>query len=108
MRLAPLTATLAALTILTACGGKGTDRADERPSAAGEVLGGDVTDDMLPLDTVRSVSPPDRSRPTGDAAADRGAQAGDEESLPEPEMSGGPEPRPAAEGDTGTPEPDPE
>lgn len=52
---------LAALcVVLAACG---DDRAsgeqeDAARDARGEVLGGTISDDMLPLDTVRSQSPP--------------------------------------------------
>ena len=45
------------LAAVGACGDK--DGADaERRTAAGEVLGGSISDDMLPLDTVTSQSPP--------------------------------------------------
>ena len=52
----------------------------ERGTAAGQVLGGTVSDAMIPLDTVRSVSPVD---PTAAAAAAReGAQDGGAASAP--------------------------
>lgn len=43
---------------LAACGGNGGSAEGERKTAAGEVLGGSITDEMLPLDTVTSQSPP--------------------------------------------------
>jgi hypothetical protein len=48
---------LPAIAALTACGDKAGDKGAERKSAAGKVLGGEVSDDMLPLDNVRSTSP---------------------------------------------------
>lgn len=59
---------------LGGCGGQ-KDDGPERTSAPGEVLGGSVSDAMLPLDTVRSQSPPLREstssaeRPTGTGPA---------------------------------------
>ena len=81
----------------------GADDADQR-TAAGEVLGGTIDDEMLPLDTVKSQSPPLRTEPTGDAegadeaseppadesAADE-AQAEPEPAAPTPEISVGSE-----------------
>lgn len=99
MRLALIFAGLAAL---TACGDKSETAGPERRSAAGEVLGGEVTDDMLPLDTVRSTSPADASTVAGakaSADAPAGPPADDAPSpppatrattLPKPEVSGGP------------------
>lgn len=51
------TACLALLPLLAACGGD-AGAEGERKTAAGEVLGGTISDDMLPLDTVTSRSPP--------------------------------------------------
>ena len=48
---------LAPLALLAACNGSG-DKGPERKTAAGEVLGGSISDSMLPLDTVQSQSPP--------------------------------------------------
>jgi hypothetical protein len=59
------------LAALTACGGK-KDEGPERKTAAGEVLGGSISDAMLPLATVTSQSPPLREIPAdnGDKTAD--------------------------------------
>lgn len=57
MTVTRLLAAMLAVTSLAACGGE-TQTGPERRTAAGEVLGGTVTDDMLPLDTVQSQSPP--------------------------------------------------
>ncbi len=57
--------------VLAACGGE-RDAEGERTTAAGEVLGGTISDDMLPLDTVTSQSPPLRDSaesPGGDTEA---------------------------------------
>ena len=43
---------------LIGCGDKDTVAGTERNTAAGEVLGGSISDEMLPLDTVTSTSPP--------------------------------------------------
>lgn len=90
-----------ALSILTAAvtlGVMGCDLADEPVpaegrGAAGEVLGGEITDDMLPLDTVQSTSPP-APRPSADAApgaTPATSRPGGTE-LGEPEQENGPEP----------------
>ena len=46
------------LTLLAACDDGETAAGPERKTAAGEVLGGSISDAMLPLDTVQSQSPP--------------------------------------------------
>ncbi|MGN3975183.1 hypothetical protein [Tsuneonella sp. SYSU-LHT278] len=46
---------------IAACGGNDPGAEGERKTAAGEVLGGSISDDMLPLDTVTSQSPPLRN-----------------------------------------------
>ena len=69
---------LALLLGLSACGGGGEEAANERKTAAGEVLGGSISDAMLPLDTVQSQSPPLRDTPRGEAGAgDEGEAEGD-------------------------------
>ena len=101
-----------ALALATACGGDTGETAPGRKSAAGEVLGGEVTDDMLPLDTARSTSPAGRSGPAeDDAAADEAPtppRIPEERRavLPAPQVSGGPEPYlPGATEDAPSPEP---
>jgi hypothetical protein len=86
-----------AATLLAGCGNDTGEAGPERRSAAGEVLGGEVTDDMLPLDTVRSTSPADRSDPASAPKPDAPTQRADEEGAdvapepqPQPEVSGGP------------------
>jgi len=59
---------LAPLMLLAACNGSG-EKGPERKTAAGEVLGGSISDSMLPLDTVQSQSPPLRE------SADKGDEA---------------------------------
>lgn len=92
MRLALI---IAACAGLTACQAEPAATGPERRSAAGEVLGGEVTDDMLPLDTVRSSSPAGSSEPAdepepGASRSPRGA--GSEKPLPRPELSAAPLP----------------
>ena len=60
--------TIAAFALLAGCGDKAVEKGPERRSAAGEVLGGEVNDDMLPLDTARSTSPAGRSAPDEDGS----------------------------------------
>lgn len=66
-----LAAALAPLVLLAACNGT-EDKGPERKTAAGEVLGGSISDAMLPLDTVQSQSPPLR-----ESADESDAQPGD-------------------------------
>ncbi len=75
---------------LTACG---SDKAAEGTveagrSAEGEVLGGTISDDMLPLDTLKSQSPPLKVESTNaavdDAASASTADAANEELADEP------------------------
>lgn len=88
-----LLVTIAALGALASCGDK-AETGKERTTAAGEVLGGTVSDAMLPLDTVRSQSPPLRG---GDAGEEEGGE------------DGGPgENQPAARPAPSTPAADPE
>ncbi|MFA9200437.1 MAG: hypothetical protein ACEQR8_04500 [Cypionkella sp.] len=70
-----LAAAAATAFLLAACGGK-PDPEAERRTAAGEVLGGTISDDMLPLDTVTSQSPPLRETGAGaEGSGDAGESA---------------------------------
>ncbi|MGI8944361.1 MAG: hypothetical protein ACR2FJ_09075 [Qipengyuania sp.] len=88
--------TAAAALALVACG---TDPeieapADDDRTAEGEVLGGTISDEMLPLDNVRSQAPPLREEGTSSASTSGAATA-----------------EPAGPGDEAgslTPEPDPD
>ncbi|MXO75817.1 hypothetical protein GRI40_11380 [Altererythrobacter aerius] len=84
---------LSALAMLVALAGCGRDDAPaegERRTAAGEVLGGTITDDMLPLDTVRSQSPSMASADgADDGEADEAAASSD---ATRPAASAGPVP----------------
>ena len=46
---------------------------DGRATAEGEVLGGTISDDMLPLDTLRSQSPPQGSGSGSEGGAEDGS-----------------------------------
>lgn len=89
-----LVLTVIAAALLSSCGAA-DDAPPERANAAGQVLGGQVTDDMLPLDTARSVSPAGRSGPEASAAARGASDAPDPADaapdLPVPQMTDGSE-----------------
>lgn len=89
-----LALTIAALAGLAACGGQPEPGGPERRSAAGEVLGGEVTDDMLPLDTARSTSPPDAGAGAGEAKDGNTPAQRDRADpvLPRPTLSAAPAP----------------
>ena len=96
---------------LASCGDKAEEApADDTRGAEGEVLGGTISDAMLPLDTVKSENPPLREGPapgeggtapsatTGSrapAAAGGGSEA--PEATPEPAAEPAPEPAPEDE-----------
>lgn len=76
-----LTAASLALALSACDGGSTEPSGDERGSAAGEVLGGTVSDAMIPLDELRSTSPIEATAPStgpgqaptsaGDSVTDR-------------------------------------
>ncbi|MCP9222221.1 hypothetical protein MKP08_05610 [Erythrobacter sp. LQ02-29] len=66
---------------LAACGDKAEK--SEGGSARGEVLGGTINDDMLPLDTVRSTSPALTAQP-GEGAASGEATTAPGDATAEP------------------------
>lgn len=107
MRLALISAILF---FTAACGGDEPETPPERKNAAGEVLGGEVSDDMLPLDTVRSTSPAGSSGPVeSDDPRPGEASPTPRPELPRPQVSGGPEPYvPSGIEDTPVPSPTPE
>ncbi|MCL4671768.1 MAG: hypothetical protein KJZ64_02275 [Sphingomonadaceae bacterium] len=79
------------LALLAACD-KGTDNAaPAERRAEGEVLGGTISDDMIPLEQLRSQSPPMRAAP-GEGGANVGGadEAGPQDGAAAPE-----EPAPA-------------
>lgn len=92
-------AALALLALISACNGSG-EKGPERKTAAGEVLGGSITDAMLPLDTVQSQSPPLResAEANGDDSSDGSEQsaAGPESEKPAPDASPSASPSAAA------------
>lgn len=80
------TLTLALVAALpAACGDKERNAEGDARMAAGEVRGGTISDDMLPLDTVKSQSPPLKQTSTEggdkdvqDDAAEAAAEEGQE------------------------------
>lgn len=67
---------LPALALLAACGEQTPERTDDAREAEGEVLGGTISDEMLPLDQLRSQSPILRDAPSA-PVEDSEAEAGD-------------------------------
>ncbi len=95
-------ALLLPIALLASCGEEAPVETppDEGREAMGEVLGGTISDDMLPLDTVRSQSPPLREASedstTGAAPGDVAAPEDDETpgaTTSEPEPPAPPEER---------------
>ncbi|WP_191984712.1 hypothetical protein [Pelagerythrobacter rhizovicinus] len=73
---------------LAACDGGTSGDAAGEGAAEGEVLGGTISDEMLPLDTVRSQSPPLRTEPGEEGAAGDEATPEAEEAPDEQEQGG--------------------
>lgn len=61
---------LASLCLLAACGGEQESVVEDERSAFGEVLPGSISDDMLPLDHVRSQAPFVQARPNTEESAE--------------------------------------
>jgi len=76
---------LAAVFLLSACGGETSVEREEGGAgeAEGEVLGGSISDAMLPLDSIQSQSPPLRQASQGDAEGAPADEAGEAEPTPE-------------------------
>ncbi|MGQ7830888.1 hypothetical protein [Altererythrobacter sp. Z27] len=66
-------AILPAMFALAACSGQTPERGDDAREAEGEVLGGSISDEMLPLDQLQSQSPVLRA-----ASAEQEGEAGEE------------------------------
>ena len=84
---------LALLALVSACRENEGANGPERKTAAGEVLGGSISDEMLPLPTVTSQSPPlresaadDGEKTAGDADDKEGVEAAPA-ATPSPEPS---------------------
>ena len=61
------------LLLTTACEDEAvpeTDNTEQGGEVAGDVLGGSISDDMIPLDELRSQSPPAERSADGDAGDD--------------------------------------
>lgn len=89
--------TIAATLLLAACNSGEPPAEGERKSAAGEVLGGTISDDMLPLDTVTSQSPPLQDSGSGEAGTGATPSDADDPAAAPPRDSGeGPSGEPTA------------
>jgi|SRR5690606_8333542 hypothetical protein len=62
--------------LLASCGGNAP--ADDERSASGEVLEGTISDEMLPLDRLRSEPPPANPRASAESRAASGGEASSE------------------------------
>ena len=91
---------LSLLVAVAGCGDQDAGAEGERKTAAGEVLGGSISDDMLPLDTVTSQSPP--LRDTGE-----GAQGGDDANALRKDYAPNARSEPAASAPAAEPAPGP-
>ncbi|QYJ07870.1 hypothetical protein [Qipengyuania flava] len=72
MTFRPVICLLLGAVVLSACGSDTPSEetaAEADRNAQGEVLGGTISDDMIPLDRLRSQSPPVREAPARPAAA---------------------------------------
>ncbi len=78
-----------AILLLAACGSEPAPDTEAGGKAAGEVLGGTISDDMIALEQLTSQSPPEDSGSGASGAADPQGSAGQEEasaaSQPEPD-----------------------
>ena len=90
-------AALASLSLLAACNGSG-EKGPERKTAAGEVLGGSISDAMLPLDTVQSQSPPLRESAAASSGetTDTDDKTGDSAEAEKPASDASPAATPSA------------
>lgn len=87
------------LTLLAACDNGGDAAGPERKTAAGEVLGGSISDAMLPLDTAQSQSPPLRESSVAQDGDEPEASSDDDKApsvAPSPSASSSPSATPEA------------
>ena len=100
-----------ALLLLTACEeetAQAPRESEQGGKAAGEVLGGTISDDMLPLERLRSQSPPLEAAPgesdeassedDGEADVEGGADEGNDTPAPAPVPRPSPSPSPTSTG----------
>ena len=88
MTLKPLFA-LAPLALLVACGDPEPEAevaAEEGGEVAGDVLGGTISDDMIPLDQLTSTSPPAERNVSSEDGASSSEPASAPASTPQPEV----------------------
>lgn len=92
---------LPALLLLSACGSEPESESVDSGKAAGEVLGGTISDDMIALEQLTSQSPPEDPRPA--ASGETGSQGSDDgeetSAAPPSEPASAPESDPADPGE---------
>lgn len=87
---------IAPILLVAACGDEADEPAATGGEAAGEVLGGTISDDMLPLDELTSTSPPaERTPDSSGGAAATGAETTEAEAPPSAPAPESPPPAPA-------------
>lgn len=101
---------IAPLVLLAACGDDvpAETEEDAQREAAGEVLGGTISDDMLPLDDLRSQSPPLRESAEGGENEDGGESTAPAEDAQDTAGENPAEQNPAQEDPAMTPDPAPD
>lgn len=85
--------------LLGACGNDaaGGDEANAGAGARGEVLGGSISDDMIPIDTLKSRAPAMKATAVPTASSTDGAASGAGDEAGEGEGAAAPEAEPADE-----------
>ena len=92
---------LAPLAMLAACNQADEPAAPTDKRAEGEVLGGTISDAMIPLDQLRSQSPPMRVAPTEGGTPGSDDDAGDSGDTTGPAPAAEPAPEPAVPAEEG-------
>lgn len=101
-RVSALAPSMALALSLAACSADKSPDAAEGADAQGEILGGTISDSMLPLDQLKSESPPMKPAPeksgSADAAEEDPGSEGEPASEPSGEEPAEPAEEPAGEG----------
>lgn len=96
-RVSALAPSMALALSLAACSADKSPDAAEGADAQGEILGGTISDSMLPLDQLKSESPPMKPAPEKSGSADAAEEDPEPEGEPASEPSGEEPAEPAEE-----------